>query len=459
MDVLSFPQKEMIDNELQVPRVERSVVVSVNYSDRFRLGVDRNYEKQYSHIYFVRYGSSRSAIKARCVEKWVDEQCPVVDDILNIKQGQRCIIFGTVYKEMLLKPNILDEYQAREQYEAPAPERSKYNSEEDLIVLEDQTGRVGLVGGGIDVGNLVTGVILGVLGKENIDGDFEVEDVCFLGLGPQKNLLSSLPSSDAFVCITSGLNICATNPNRLALELFGDYLCGNLGGVGDQEIAGNIAHLIIAGNLIGPTSKDFDDIAQYKKRNMVPVTVEHMKDLDMFLSQLASTISIDFMPGENDPSNSIVPQQPLHSSMFPFARKFTGVRGCTNPYEATIDGRQFLGTSGQGVDDVYRYSTEEDRLEILKNTMMWGHLFPTAPDTLGAFPFDSKASGFVDPFYTKECPHVRFVGNQPEFRTDIMKGSDGQLVRLICVPSFSETQTAVVVNLATLDCMPISFKF
>jgi DNA polymerase delta subunit 2 len=38
------------------------------------------------------------------------------------------VIVGTVYKEMRLKPNILDEHHAREKYEAPPPPRSKYHS-------------------------------------------------------------------------------------------------------------------------------------------------------------------------------------------------------------------------------------------------------------------------------------------------------------------------------------------
>ena len=36
------------------------------------------------------------------------------DKILRVTTGARCYIIGTVYKEMKLKPNILDEYHARE---------------------------------------------------------------------------------------------------------------------------------------------------------------------------------------------------------------------------------------------------------------------------------------------------------------------------------------------------------
>jgi DNA polymerase delta subunit OB-fold domain len=33
-----------------------------------------------------------------------------VEGVLNLPEGQECCVIGTVYKEMKLKPNILDEY-------------------------------------------------------------------------------------------------------------------------------------------------------------------------------------------------------------------------------------------------------------------------------------------------------------------------------------------------------------
>lgn len=45
--------------------------------------------------------------------------------------------------------------------------------------------------------------------------------------------------------------------------------------------------------------------------------------------------------------------------------------------------RRFLGTSGQNVSDIFRYSSMEDHLEILEWTLRVRHLSPTAPDTLG----------------------------------------------------------------------------
>lgn len=44
---------------------------------------------------------------------------------------------------------------------------------------------------------------------------------------------------------------------------------------------------------------------------------------------------------------------------------------------------RFLGTSGQNVSDIFRYSSMEDHLEILEWTLQVRHISPTAPDTLG----------------------------------------------------------------------------
>ena len=52
-------------------------------------------------------------------------------------------------------------------------------------MLEDESGRVCLVGDRINSACLVTGVILGALGIETNNGDFEVVDLCYPGMAPQ----------------------------------------------------------------------------------------------------------------------------------------------------------------------------------------------------------------------------------------------------------------------------------
>lgn len=37
-------------------------------------------------------------------------------------------------------------------------------------------------------------------------------------------------------------------------------------------------------------------------------------------------------------------------------------------------------------------------------------------------------------------------------------GSSGQKIRLVCIPSFSQTESVAVVNLRTLECKQLCFK-
>jgi DNA polymerase delta subunit 2 len=55
-------------------------------------------------------------------------------------------------------------------------------------MLEDESGRIRLVGERVLKALLVTGVIVGVLGVETPNGEFEVVDLCAPGLAPQTGL-------------------------------------------------------------------------------------------------------------------------------------------------------------------------------------------------------------------------------------------------------------------------------
>ena len=73
----------------------------------------------------------------------------------------------------------------------------------------------------------------------------------------------------------------------------------------------------------------------------------------------------------------------------------------------------------------------------------------------GCYPYQRK-----DPFVLEESPHLYVVGNQDSFSSSLVRGAEGQQVRTVCVPTFSTTGTAVLIDLhsPTLDAKPISFK-
>jgi DNA polymerase delta subunit 2 len=125
----------------------------------------------------------------------------LVPRVLDVQKGQLCFVIGTIYMEMPLKPNVLEDigrdvsrdhlYLFLSLSDAPKhsipvpPPPDKIHSQDDQAMLEDESGRIKLIGKVLGDMQLVTGVIIGVLGVETISGDFEVVDLCFPGMAPQ----------------------------------------------------------------------------------------------------------------------------------------------------------------------------------------------------------------------------------------------------------------------------------
>lgn len=159
------------------------------------------------------------------------------------------------------------------------------------------------------------------------------------------------------------------------------------------------------------------------------------------------------MPGETDPTNLMLPQQPLHGCMFPKSRVQETFCSVTNPYRFQCHDRLIIGTSGQNAADIMRYSNVTDEMAALKATLQWSHMAPTAPDTLPSYPYYNE-----DPFIMTEMPHVYFAGNCKAFGTEEVTLKEGK-VRLVCVPAFSDTKQVVLLNLKTMECKPMSFNY
>lgn len=431
---------------------------------------------------------------------------------------------------------------------------------DDSIMLEDDSGRIRLVGNALQNHFMVTGCIVAVMGTENANGEFEVIDLLFAELPPQperwslsKGKKQQEPEEDVEmmdasfsgnppskppskkIALVSGLEFSnADTSYAMELNLLLEYLLGEAldPSVQHNEIS-HITRLIIAGNSISTTSAEHAKPApaydtttpvnkfqpQHKKYgydsssyNPIPSQL-----FDNFLSELLPTMPVTLLPGALDPANASYPQQPIHSAMFPQSRTYMSppkVGGAaekdkddeepgwfdnvTNPWEGEIEGWRVLGTGGQNLDDVFKYVESEDRLGMMEAMCRWRCVAPTAPDTLcefspfslplplflffpfschfpspltatshtsfipftygtsltnhmckqqtGAYPFQED-----EPFVIKECPHLFFVGCQSEFGTKVIHGPDGQAVRLVAVPSFSETREVVLVDTETLD--------
>lgn len=189
----------------------------------------------------------------------------------------------------------------------------------------------------------------------------------------------------------------------LGTQLLVDVVTGQLGDEGEQCSAACVSRVILAGNLLSPSTQSRDSInkvapatpsclclglcnycapisselgilmplrfnsqAKYLTKKTQAASVEAVKMLDEILLQLSvssggwrgqgdpqaaelpckpsrlcalqASVPVDVMPGEFDPTNYTLPQQPLHPCMLPLATAYSTLQLVTNPYQATIDG-------------------------------------------------------------------------------------------------------------------------
>ncbi|KAJ3173883.1 hypothetical protein HDU87_007293 [Geranomyces variabilis] len=453
-----------VDSLLQPPSstdakagsIARTTSASTHHNEQFVV-TERVYTQQYAGIYFTRLNKLRPRTFAAAKERWGSraagkaEPPPAVPRVLDVRPGQVCYIVGTVYIEMPLKPSILDEVTKEHWIVAPPP-REKYKSDLDQVVLEDESGRVSLTGAILKTTMLVTGIIIAVLGCENAEGKFEVIDICYSAAKPQPPLPSL--SEDKYVAFVSGLNIGGGN-DGLHHEILVDFLTGELGTPKDQERSASIVRLVVAGNSVEKLKQSDDEKKMHRNRygaETATFNAEPLRMLDTLLASLCHSLSIDILPGDADPANCSLPQQPLHPALFPTASKYNTLNCVTNPSALDVDGLMVLVTSGQTLDDVFRFVETEDRLEMACCTMTWAHLAPTAPDTLWCHPYKDE-----DPFVINSRPHIYVVGNQPSYATKLIDDEKYGTTRVVLVPPFATSKTLVLVNLRTLEAVPMVF--
>ena len=419
----------------------------MNRDGRFKVQ-KRDYERQYAQLYFSRLVTLRPHVVKAATAAWPNVPCVRV---LDVPEGKVVCIVGTLFKEMAMKPSILDEYTKDVGAHVGG---TRFAQAGDVLVLEDEGGRVSLVGDALDVGRMVTGVIVAVKGTVSEEGNFKVEDVCYAGHAPQPRAISSSGDGESptFVALMSGFSFgMDSETDMLKVEMMLDYCAGILGSEPEQKEASNIVRVVFAGGILKGSSS-LSQPTSYASVREQATALEPIQEADALLANLCETVDVDVMPGVTDPVNYSLPQQPLHRCLLPRACCVSSLVRCTNPHAFEIDGVQFLGTSGQNVDDVMRYSTYESPADILQNMLSWRHIIPTAPDSLATYPYSDE-----DPFIIEETPHVLFAGGQAAYGTTKVQGPDGQVTRVVSIPEFSRQPMMVLVNIHTLDVQPVYF--
>ncbi|KAF2665912.1 hypothetical protein BT63DRAFT_427704 [Microthyrium microscopicum] len=449
-------------------------------------GGDRKYSTQFADLYFARLALLKRHVEATVHAAWKDfdldgERATAVERVLDVRQGELSWVIGTIFMDMKLKPNILDDIIKEAFIIAPPPRETYRNGDKgDRIVIEDESGRLPITGKFLHEFLLCTGCIVGILGTENKNGEFEVIDIkpADLPAQPPRWNLHNLSLKEAGekpikakkakgkIAIVSGLAMDGHFSDVLLLDMLQEYLLGETGGAQESS---QISRLIIAGN-------SFADMAPIPTREVMmkngsksfsaePNTwnADPTEEVDDFLASLLPTLPITLLPGVSDPTSVSMPQPALHSAMFSKSRLFirhptepenalSWFDSVSNPWDGEIDGWKVLATGGQPVNDMNKYVNGGNRLDMMESILRWRNVAPTAPDTLWTYPYDTD-----DPFVLRECPHLYIVGDQPQFQTRTITGPSGQSVRLVAVPSFRKTGTLVLVDGETLEVSTVQF--
>lgn len=107
------------------------------------------------------------------------------------------------------------------------PPREKYTGGQCQFFLEDDTARIEIKFKDDSIpANLVTGVSMALLGQEDENGDFHVEDYCFADIEPKRAEPFPTGNDEAYIAFVSGVNYDSTK--ALPFELLTDILSGNI---------------------------------------------------------------------------------------------------------------------------------------------------------------------------------------------------------------------------------------
>lgn len=353
-----------------------------------------------------------------------------------------CIIIGTIFKRMKLQPDVLQELNFGDFHVNYDKYLGHYVSQDDKLVLEDAGESICLVGN-IEPAMFVTGIVIAILGLPISDlSEFQVKDVCYAEpnriflyedmAGSQTYIPRPLgqptcqrDEDSMFLLVLSGLefnqDLDASSPATRAMQGVIDFIWGG-GRYSQDPLSSRVARILVVGdNLLqdrlfhATEPKSASQEANLKarmleQRKLKPysASVRAIKIMDTFFAQLSKTIDVDVMPGPQDPTTHLLPQQPFHPSMFPKSSIYSTFNCTTNPFHAIYnDNVEIMATSGQNVDIISKFSGISDPIEIMKCHLKWGSSAPSAPDNLYSVPYEDD-----DPFVIDFIPDIYIAGCQ-----------------------------------------------
>lgn len=407
--------------------------------------------------YFAYYNSRFDLIKPYLVDavtrKWGSD-IPVMTlhqmaDRTEDQVEQKVVVLGVIFKHCVAQPSILKE--VSEDIPVLTQPVDQFISDEDSLWLQSDDETIEIVG--LDLHGHCTGVCVALMGVEDERRSaFLTEDFCYAQIWSAPATVDRpLPLQDQYIALVSGLGFSKYMSSNQKLVKALNILVNILRGYSSFTQKRPISRVIIAGNGIGADARQQECDSLLDKA--MPMWTQKTRNqtlyatalYDKFLSRVGRHIEVDAMPGPHDPTHQLWPQQPFNPCIFRRSFEMSSVKCVTNPHSAVYNGVQVLGTCGQNIDSIRDFVNTKDSIEIMRKTLEWLHIAPTAPDSLPCYPFKDK-----DPFVLTSYPDLYFVGNQSEFNRGTFEAPNGKKVALISIPSFEKKMVFVILNMRTL---------
>jgi DNA polymerase delta subunit 2 len=355
------------------------------------------------------------------VARALPADCPLCAQINQMRVGARCSIVGVIFKELASRPDVVRQYREIGFDSQPAELTA---SATDALFVEDGTGRIRL--SGVRADRFPTGIVAGVTGAlDPSKSEFRVEAVA----APAPGARAPPPARAATVGFVSALAVNARAFDAAAAR-------GLVRALGQCQLC------VVLGNCFAEKADAPPaELASFQSRmkgSKWPISV-----LESMLGTVRAPLLL--LPGRSDPCAARLPQLPYHRCLFPSKEKWHLV---TNPVRFAFAGTAFLCAAGESPADVAR-TTGLGFHRAQRALLKWRHLAPTAPDDL-----PTVASGTRDLLVLDEddWPHVFVCGLADEFASSVARG-----VRVISVPEFVATKSAVFFDLASGDAVLRNF--
>eukprot|EP00920_Eleutheroschizon_duboscqi_P023817 GHVT01059268.1.p1 GENE.GHVT01059268.1~~GHVT01059268.1.p1 ORF type:complete len:414 (+),score=99.50 GHVT01059268.1:190-1431(+) len=361
--VLPDPSEEEIrdilnkKNKVPSPLRQRARCRYSDDSGRFQLGTNLTYMEQYSSMYLIRLCLMKQRLLEAARKLWgsnaetkpkSSRRLEFLDGIKDIAGHGECVVVGTLYKEMALKPSVFKE--AKDELELEVPPQS-FLSESDSLLIEDQSARVNIfpLPGVFDVDRIVSGMTIAVRGHVDGRGRFVASDFCLPGAfqptalaatakleGEGKEAAAKEDKEEEgeegeegaeegggkYLAFVAGLHVGSAKTNCAHLQFILDFFLGTSIDPVLRRLSAQVVRLVVVGDLLAAVNEE-----------EAPIST-----VDAFITQIANVVPVDVMSGAHDPTGLSLPQQALHVALLPRAAATKELRTRTNPYAFTVEG-------------------------------------------------------------------------------------------------------------------------